>query len=100
MAREVRDIAMLVARSFQADEAAAWQRLEAADRVRGFFLLWTAREAAMKCAGLGLAKGGSITRVDPAVLREDEVGARVGAARMRVRRMEAPEGYVMALARA
>lgn len=97
--REVRQMAALVERYFHPDEAAAWQALEEDVRADGFFLLWSAREAAMKCCGLGLAKGLAVTRVDPAILRGDEAEASVDGVTVGVRRREAPAGYVMMLAR-
>ena len=92
--RPVREMESIVGRYFHPDEAAAWCALAPGLRKEAFFVLWSAREAAMKCAGLGLAKGLSVTRVDPLILREEEAGARVGEVEMTVRRWEAPSGYV------
>jgi 4'-phosphopantetheinyl transferase len=92
MRRSVREMRALVMRCFHPDEAAAWASLGEAERDEGFFTLWSAREAAMKCCGLGLAKGALQTRVDPALLQ-----AKTGTARVR---REAPTGYVMVVARA
>jgi len=92
--REVRDMPSIVARYFHPDEAAAWRSLPERRRVGGFFILWSAREAAMKCTGLGLARGLPVTRVDPAVLDHAPCGARVGTADLALHRIEAPEKYI------
>lgn len=97
--REVREMSALVTRYFSAEEAAAWTALDDGLRQEAFFVLWSAREAAMKCAGLGLAKGLAVTRVDPAILTQPAADAVVGAMAVRVERREAPAGYVMMLAR-
>jgi 4'-phosphopantetheinyl transferase len=93
--REVREMTALVRRYFHADEVKAWEKLEEGQKEEGFFVLWSAREAAMKCAGLGLAKGLAVTRVDPAILSQTAADAVVGAMAVRVERREAPAGYVM-----
>lgn len=98
--REVRDMAAIVSRYFHQDEVAAWQRLRESEREAGFFVLWSAREAAVKCAGVGLARGLSVTRIDPGILGGDEASGDVGGLRVRLRKVSAPEGYVMVLARA
>ena len=49
----------------------------------------------MKCAGLGLAKGLAVTRVDPVILTQPAADAVVGAMTVRVERRDAPAGYVM-----
>lgn len=98
--RDVREMAGVVRRYFHPDEAAAWEDLEAGGRTEGFFILWCAREAAMKCTGIGLARGLSATRVEPSILVEAAAAARVGKAELRVKRMDAPPGYVMVLAQA
>ncbi len=97
--REVREVEGIVRRYFHPDEAAAWMALGAGARMMGFFILWCAREAAMKCVGIGLARGIAVTRVDPAILTEAEAAATVDGAELRVRGMDAPRGYVMVLAR-
>jgi 4'-phosphopantetheinyl transferase len=97
--REVREMSALVTRYFHADEAAAWTALDDGLRQEAFFVLWSAREAAMKCAGLGLAKGLAVTRVDPAILTQTAAEGLVGATAVKVNRHEAPSGYVMMLAR-
>ncbi len=99
MKRPVREMGALVRRYFHADEAAAWDGLKEPEKEGGFFTLWSAREAAMKCCGLGLAKGLAVTRVDPAILQGGEVEASVAGVTVGVRRHEAPLGYVMMLAR-
>lgn len=91
--RVVRDAALIVKRYFHADEAQAWRRLPKDRRSGAFFLLWSAREAAMKCAGLGLAKGLSVTRVDPVLLEQRSAGAKVGDLPLLVRELDAPDGY-------
>jgi 4'-phosphopantetheinyl transferase len=96
--RGVSDMAAIVGRYFHADEAAAWRGMDDAERVAGFFVLWSAREAAMKCAGLGLAKGMAVTRVDPVILQTDEAAAVAGGGVVRLRRLNAPPGCVLMLA--
>jgi phosphopantetheinyl transferase len=89
----------LVRRYFHRDEVTAWENLGERERVEGFFLLWSAREAAMKCCGLGLAKGLSVTRVDPAFLRGGVATSVVGSMEVTLERIEAPAGYVMVVGR-
>ncbi len=96
--REVRERAGIVRRYYHPDEALAWRRLPKASQAKAFFVFWSAREAAMKCAGLGLAKGISVTRVDPAILERGEGVARVGDRSLTVRVLDAPEGYTLAVA--
>lgn len=96
--RPVRQMASMVHRYFHPDEIAAWVALEKGTQVEGFFILWAAREAAMKCVGLGLARGLSITRVDSHILHGDEAHATVGDTRLSLRRLKAPAGYVMVVA--
>lgn len=96
--RPVGDPAGIAGRYFHADEAGAWRSLPDGEREEAFFVLWSAREAAMKCSGLGLARGLSITRVEPLILSAAEAGARVGDAEIELRRFDAPPGYVMVLA--
>lgn len=100
VAREVREMGAIVRRYFHADEAAAWERLGPDDRIEGFFVLWSAREAAVKCTGAGLAGGLSVTRISPSILHDGEAGAEVGGTPLSVVRLRAPAGYVMVLARA
>lgn len=97
--RPVRDMAALMARYFHRDEVAAWQALSAEQKSAAFFLLWSAREAAMKCAGTGLAAGMGQTRIDPAILRSDRAEGVVGTKNMILQREKAPEGYVLVTAR-
>lgn len=92
--RPVREMESIVARYFHPDEAGAWRALAPGLREEAFFVLWSAREAAMKCLGLGLAKGLSVTRVDPAMLCASEASARVAEDEVSVRRIEVPRGYV------
>lgn len=96
--RVVREMGMLVARYFHPEEADAWRALDGGLREEAFFLLWSAREAAMKCVGIGLARGLSVTRVDPAILSGGEAGAAVGGTRLTVRRLDVPRGYVGVIA--
>lgn len=93
--RPVREMSALVRRYFHADEAAAWEKLEERAREEGFFVLWSAREAAMKCCGLGLAKGLAVTRVDPGFLRAPNGTTQVGTDMVALERCEAPVGYVV-----
>jgi len=97
--RPVREMTALVRRYFHADEVKAWEQLAEDTREEEFFVLWSAREAAMKCCGLGLAKGLAVTRVDPVVLSEAVATATVGAETVKLERFEAPAGYVMVVGR-
>ncbi len=99
MMREVREMHALVRRYFHADEVRAWEELEVEQKEEGFFALWSAREAAMKCCGLGLAGGLAVTRVDPGFLRAPAGRAVVGAEVVSLERLEAPAGYVLVVAR-
>ena len=96
--RPVRNLAALVERYFHPDEAAAWRASGAGRREEAFFILWSAREAAMKCAGLGLARGLALTRVDPEILRAESASGTVGGKVVLLRRATAPEGYVLVTA--
>ena len=97
--REVREMESIVARYFHSEEQAAWHDLPPARQPAAFFLLWSAREAAMKCAGLGLAKGLSITRVDPGILERGQGTAWVGDRLLQARSLPAPEGYALVVCR-
>jgi phosphopantetheine--protein transferase-like protein len=97
--RPVRDTAALVDRYFHSDEAAAWRNLPAEQKEGAFFILWSAREAAMKCAGTGLAGGLGQTRIDPEILRSDRIRGAVGGKEMILQREKAPEGYMLVTAR-
>ena len=99
MIRPVSDMAAIVGRYFHPDECAAWREVPEGYRATAFFWLWSAREAAMKCAGLGLAKGIAVTRVDRAIIAGDEGGGRAGKMPVRLRKLDAPRGYVAVLAR-
>lgn len=97
--RVVRQMAALVRRFFHEDEATVWERLpDGEERREAFFVLWSAREAAMKCRGLGLARGLAVTRVDPTMITHRKAGARVGADPVQLERLSAPAGYVMVVA--
>ena len=96
--RPVREMDSIVARYFHPDEGEAWRSIDAGLREEAFFLLWSAREAAMKCTGLGLARGLGVTRVDPTIVSSTETGAQAGNCLLTVRRVEAPEGYVAVVA--
>ena len=98
--RPVREMESIVDRYFHPDEAAAWSSLAPGLREEAFFVLWSAREASMKCVGLGLARGLSVTRVDPAILTEQIAPAGVVCAMIEVRRLSAPQGYVAMVAQA
>jgi 4'-phosphopantetheinyl transferase len=98
--RPVREMESIVERYFHPDEAAEWRSLAPGLREEAFFVIWSAREASMKCVGLGLARGISVTRVDPLIVTGNATFARVGAARVEVRRVEAPRGYVAMVAQA
>lgn len=98
--RPVREMESIADRYFHPDEAAAWRSLAPGLREEAFFVLWSAREASIKCVGLGLARGLSVTRVDPLIVTGDIAFARVGEARLEVRRLSAPQGYVAMVAQA
>lgn len=93
--REVRDMALIVRRYFHADEAQVWRRLPKDRRSAAFFLFWSAREAAMKCAGLGLARGLSVTRVDPGLLETGQGPAEAGDMSLQAMKLDAPDGYTL-----
>lgn len=93
--REVREMASIVDRYFHPDEAAAWRQADGPRRTEAFFLFWSAREAAMKCAGLGLARGIPVTRVDPRLLEEKEGPVRVGDLSLRAVKLDAPRGCTL-----
>jgi 4'-phosphopantetheinyl transferase len=96
--RPVRHMAGLVERYFHPDEAAAWRSVAAARQEEAFFVLWSAREAAMKCAGLGLARGLALTRIDPAMLGGGGGSGTVGSRQLVLHRADAPDGYVLVTA--
>lgn len=96
--REVREMASLVLRYFHPDESRAWNALAEGLRKEAFFVLWAAREAAMKCLGFGLAKGLSLTRVDPMFMNLARGKADVGGRLVHLHRVDAPKGYVMVVA--
>jgi phosphopantetheine--protein transferase-like protein len=96
--REVREMKKLVERYFHPEETAAWLDAAEGRKTDVFFRLWTAREAAMKCLGLGLAGGLSITRVDPRFIDSELASAKVGGVAIDLAALPAPEGYVMSLA--
>jgi 4'-phosphopantetheinyl transferase len=98
MLRPVREMAALVGRYFHPDEAAAWRVAPEAGRERAFFVLWSAREAAMKCLGLGLAAGLAKTRVDACILGTGKARAEVAGRQVGLRQLEAPQGYVLVTA--
>ena len=93
--REVREMASIVERYFHPDEAEVWRRLDESRRAEAFFLFWSAREAAMKCAGLGLARGLSVTRVAADFLFQRESEASVGNIPLKIRELDSPEGYTL-----
>lgn len=93
--RPVRDFEGLARRYFHPDEVAAWLAIPDEDRLDAFFLLWAAREAAVKCAGCGLARGLALTRVDPLILSSGRSAATVGLLAIELQRREAPAGYVL-----
>ena len=93
--REVRDAALIVKRYFHADEAQAWRRLPKDRRAAAFFLFWSAREAAMKCAGLGLARGISVTKVDPGLFDSGQGRAQSGGMSLQAIKLDAPDGYTL-----
>ena len=98
--REVREMTSLVLRYFHPDESRAWNALDAGLRKEAFFVLWSAREAAMKCLGLGLAKGLAVTRVAPTFMSAAQGSADVGGRVVRLHRADAPPGYMMVVATA
>jgi phosphopantetheine--protein transferase-like protein len=98
--RPVREMADLVARYFHPDEAEAWQAVSADSREEAFFVLWSAREAAVKCSGAGLARGMAVTRVDPGILEKGRGLAVTGQEVVQLQRIAAPAGYVLVTAQA
>lgn len=98
--RPVRTMTALAARYFHPEESAAWRSRPAAEQEVAFFLLWSAREAAMKCAGTGLARGLALTCIDPAIMESETACGKVGAQELVVRRADAPAGYVLVTAQA
>ena len=98
--REVRDMALIVRRYFHADEAQVWRRLPKDRWSAAFFLFWSAREAAMKCAGLGLARGLSVTRIDPGLLESGQGHAQVGDMSLQAVKLDAPDGYTLVVCHA
>ncbi len=98
--RPVREMGSIVERYFHPDEAVTWRSLAPGLRKEAFFVLWSAREASMKCVGLGLARGLSVTQVDPLIVAENAAFARVGHARLEVQRLSAPQRYVAMMAHA
>lgn len=98
--RPVREAEAIVDRYFHPDEAAAWRSLVPGLREEAFFVLWSAREAAMKCVGLGLARGLAATRVEQSILTGWSAQALVDGNVVKLRRLEAPRGYVAVVAQA
>lgn len=98
--RAVREQAGIVRRYFHPDEARAWLRLPGEEQTAAFFLLWSAREAAMKCAGLGLAKGLAVTRINPVLLETGTAEGRVGDILLEVSVLGAPEDCTLVVATA
>lgn len=96
--RPIHNMSAIARRCFHCDEIAAWETLPQERREEGFFILWSAREAALKCAGLGLAKGITITKVEPSILKTSAGNVVVGNTTLRLQRLESHEGYVMTLA--
>jgi len=97
--REVRDMGRLVERCFHPLEAVAWARLPVSLKKEAFFIFWCAREAAIKCRGLGLGRGMSVTCIGPEILSGGQAEGAVGNAKLRVERLHAPTGYVLIVAR-
>jgi 4'-phosphopantetheinyl transferase len=98
--RPVRTMTALAERYFHPEESAFWRSRPAMEQEETFFLLWAAREAAMKCAGTGLARGLALTRIDPAIIGSGRACGRVGAQELVVQRADAPPGYVLVTATA
>ena len=98
--RPVRTMTALAERYFHLEESAFWRSRPAMEQEETFFLLWAAREAAMKCAGTGLARGLALTRIDPAIIGSGRACGRVGAQELVVQRADAPPGYVLVTATA
>lgn len=98
--RPVRTMTALAERYFHPEESAVWRSLPATEQEEAFFLLWAAREAAMKCTGTGLARGLALTRIDPAIMESETACGRVGTQELVVRRADAPPGYVLVTAKA
>jgi 4'-phosphopantetheinyl transferase len=96
--RPVREMGAIVSRYYHPDEAVVWRALPPSLREEAFFVLWSAREAAMKCVGLGLAKGLTATRVGPEFVTGKVGHAEVRGAALRLERLAAPQGYVLVVA--
>ena len=96
--RPVRSMDAIVERYFHPDERQAWLASNQSLREEAFFVLWSAREAAMKCVGLGLARGLAITRVDPVILTDDAAAADVGEAVVSLRLLRDLRGYAIVAA--
>jgi len=99
LVREVRDADAIAARYFHPDERRAYGALPTGLRKEAFFILWAAREAAVKCTGAGLARGLRETRIDPVILVGGRArGVTAPGTPVAVSRLEAPSGYVLMLA--
>lgn len=101
LVRDVRDADGIARKYFHPDEWRAYDALTPGLRKEAFFVLWAAREAAVKCTGVGLARGMRGTRIDPAILAGNRAtGVAAPETPVRVSRLEAPPGYVLMLAEA
>lgn len=99
--RKVRDADGIALRYFHPDEWRACDALPPGLRKEAFFVLWAAREAAVKCTGVGLARGMRGTRIDPAIVAGNRAtGVAAPETPVMVGRLEAPPGYVLMLAEA
>lgn len=97
--RELPNAEALAARYFAPEEQAVWKALPAAERLSGFFAIWTRKEALLKAQGSGIAGGLGRFAVGleagPApLLRDDTPSAALG---WRVLGLEPAPGYLGAL---
>src|SRR5207244_1243934 len=82
--RALPDMMQIAETWFHPEEFAAFQAAGSIERAQKFFEIWTKKEAACKARGIGIANG--LELVDES------------ARECRVRRVNAPRGYVAALA--
>jgi len=93
--RPLADIADMVRQCFAPEEAAVWRALPPAEKMLGFFRLWTFKEAFVKATGEGLSRRLDSFAVSlgspPALLRPHVAG-------WSLHDVPAPPGHVAALA--
>ncbi len=100
-AKEVPEAEQIVARHFAIEERAAWQHVDAAERLAMFFRLWTRREAFVKATGTGLGEGWSAFAVTAGASGARLLhisGDAAAALRWTLRDLELPQPYYGAVA--